>query len=111
MAAHDVAGPGPISGAAVAWRQRPRLAGARAAAALRAVSARAPTVAVAAWLLVPLAAGALLACWALLDRHPTGVAGDRLAATPTGLQLALIVLLAFAMPAQVVAWFRAVAAG
>jgi hydrogenase-4 component F len=71
----------------------------------------APTVAVAAWLLVPLAAGALLACWALLDRHPTGVAGDRLAATPTGLQLALIVLLAFAMPAQVVAWFRAVAAG
>ena len=29
-----------------------------------------PTVAVAAWLLVPLAAGALLACWALLERRP-----------------------------------------
>ena len=70
-----------------------------------------PTVAVAAWLLVPLATGALLTCWALLDRPPDGVAADRLAAAPIWLQLALVVLLAFAMPAQVVAWFHAVAAG
>ena len=71
----------------------------------------APAVAVAAWLLAPLAVGALLACWALVERRPAGVAADRLAATPVRLQLALIVLLAFAMPAQVVAWFHAVAAG
>ena len=32
-----------------------------------------PTVAVAAWLLVPLAAGALLACWALLERGRTAL--------------------------------------
>ena len=70
-----------------------------------------PTVAVAAWLLVPLATGALLACRALLEPRPDGVATDWLAATPIWLQLALVVLLAFAMPAQVVAWFRAVAAG
>ena len=62
-----------------------------------------PTVAVAAWLLVPLAAGVLLACWALLERRPAGVATGWLAATPVWLQLALIVLLAFAMPAR---WSR-----
>jgi hydrogenase-4 component F len=70
-----------------------------------------PTVVVATWLLAPLAAAALLACWALLDRRPAEVAAVRLAATPIWLQLALMVLLAFAMPAQVVAWFRMVATG
>jgi hydrogenase-4 component F len=65
-----------------------------------------PTVAVAAWLLVPLAAGVLLASWAMIERRPDGM--------PSGLiwlHLTLVVLLAFVMPDQVVAWFRVVAAG
>jgi hydrogenase-4 component F len=70
-----------------------------------------PTVAVAAWLLVPLAAGVLLAVRALLERRPVGVAAGWVAATPVGLQLALGVLLALAMPGPLAAWFRAVAAG
>jgi hypothetical protein len=70
-----------------------------------------PTVAVAAWLLVPLAAGVLLAVMAVLERRPAGVPNGWLAATPVGLQLALVVLLAFAMPGPLAAWFRTVAAG
>jgi hydrogenase-4 component F len=69
-----------------------------------------PTVAVSAWLLVPLAVGVLLTVWALLERRPAGIAADRLAAAPIWLPLALMVLLAFAMPGQVVAWFRVAAA-
>jgi hydrogenase-4 component F len=71
----------------------------------------APTAAVAAWLLVPLAAGALLTVWALLARRPAGVPTNRMGQVAVWLQLALAALLAFAMPAPVVAWFRTVAAG
>jgi hydrogenase-4 component F len=69
-----------------------------------------PTVAVAAWLLVPLGAGVLLATWALIERRPAGVPADWVAVTPVWLQLVLVALLAFAMPAPVVAWLRTVAA-
>ena len=58
-----------------------------------------PTVAIAAWLLVPLAAGALLVTGALLERCPSGVAADWATATPVWLQLAIVALLAFALPA------------
>lgn len=70
-----------------------------------------PTVAVAPWLLVPLAISVLLTVWALLERRPGGMAADWVAAPPIWLQLALVMLLAFAMPAPVAAWFRGVAAG
>jgi hydrogenase-4 component F len=71
----------------------------------------APTIAVTAWLMVPLAVGAVVAAWALLARRPAGVPNDWIAATPGWLQIAIVVVLAFAMPGPVVAWFRAVAAG
>jgi hydrogenase-4 component F len=58
-----------------------------------------PTVAVAALLLVPLAAGVLLVTGALVARCPTGVAADWATATPVWLQLAIVALLAFAVPA------------
>ena len=58
-----------------------------------------PTVAVSAWLLVPLAAGVLLATSALVGRCPSGVAADWATATPVWLQLAIVTLLAFALPA------------
>jgi hydrogenase-4 component F len=61
-----------------------------------------PTVAVAAWLLVPLGAGVLLATWALIERRPAGAPGDWIAVAPVWLQLVLVALLAFAMPA----WLR-----
>jgi hypothetical protein len=70
-----------------------------------------PAVAVAAWLLVPLAGGVLLVTWALIERRPAGVPASVVAAMPIWLQLALVMLLAFAMPEPVVTWFRAVAAG
>jgi hypothetical protein len=62
-----------------------------------------PTVAVAGWLLVPLGAGVLLATWALIERRPAGVPADWVARTPVWLHLALVALLAFAMPAPVAA--------
>ncbi len=70
-----------------------------------------PTAAVAAWLLVPLAAGVLVTVWALVAQRPAGVPADWVAAAPIWLQLALVVLLALAMPGPVVAWFRSMAAG
>lgn len=69
-----------------------------------------PTVAVSAWLVVPFAAGVLLATCALLERRPAGISSRWPDATPVWLQLALIVLLALAMPARVVALFPAVVA-
>jgi hypothetical protein len=69
-----------------------------------------PTVAVAPWLLAPLAVGVLLAAWGMLERCPAGVAADWVAATPAWLQVALVVLLAFAMPGPLGGWLR-VAAG
>jgi hypothetical protein len=69
------------------------------------------TVAVAAWLVVPLASGALLTAWALLRRCPAGRTVDWIAAAPVWLQVAIVVLLAFAMPAPVAAWFRTASAG
>jgi hydrogenase-4 component F len=58
-----------------------------------------PTMAVAAWLLVPLAAGVLLASGAQLERCPSDVTPDWATATSVWLQLAIVVLLAFALPA------------
>ena len=49
--------------------------------------------------LVPLAAGVLLVTGALVARCPTGVAADWATATPVWLQLAIVALLAFAVPA------------
>jgi hydrogenase-4 component F len=74
-----------------------------------------PTVAVAPWLLAPLAVGMLLAAWGMLERCPVSVAADWVAAdwvaaTPAWLQVALVVLLAFAMPGPLGGWFP-VAAG
>jgi hydrogenase-4 component F len=57
-----------------------------------------PTVAVAAWLMVPLGAGVLLAICALVARCPSGVLVDWTTATPVWLQLAIVALLAFALP-------------
>ena len=70
-----------------------------------------PTVAVDPWLLVPLAAGVLLTVSALLGRCPGGMRAYPVAATPIWLQLVLVMLLGFAMPSQVAAWFSEVAAG
>ena len=56
-------------------------------------------MAVAAWLLVPLAAGVLLASGAQLERCPSDVTADWATATSVWLQLAIVVLLAFALPA------------
>jgi hypothetical protein len=58
-----------------------------------------PTVAVAAWLMVPLATGVLLATAALVERCPSGVPADWATAAPVWLQLAIVALLAFALPA------------
>ncbi len=58
----------------------------------------APAAAVGWWLLAPLAAGALMAASALLERRPAGVSVDWVAAAPVWLQLGLILLLAFATP-------------
>jgi hydrogenase-4 component F len=66
----------------------------------------APTVAVSAWLLVPLGGGVLLATWALIERRPAGVPADWIAAAPVWSQLVLVALLAFAMPT----WLRTAAA-
>ncbi len=65
-----------------------------------------PTVAIAAWLLLPLAVGVLLTVWPLLERCPT----TTVHATPIWLQVAVIVVLAFA-PGPLVTWLRAAAAG
>jgi hydrogenase-4 component F len=62
-----------------------------------------PTVAVATWLLLPLAAGVLLAVWALLERRPVGLPAGWAATTPIRLQLVLVALLALAMPGPLVA--------
>ena len=59
--------------------------------------------------------GVLLAAWGMLERCPVSVAADWVAAdwvaaTPAWLQVALVVLLAFAVPGPLGGWFR-VAAG
>jgi hydrogenase-4 component F len=68
------------------------------------------------WLLLPLGAGVLLIAGSLIGGLPApGAArasGDReglLELAPIWLQLALVVLLAVAMPSPVVAWFRTMA--
>jgi len=60
---------------------------------------------------VPLAIGVLLMVWALLEHRPVGMSAQWVAAPPIWLQLALVMLLAFAMPSPVAAWFRGIAAG
>lgn len=69
------------------------------------------------WLLLPLAAGALLAAGSLLRGRPAmGATRDAirpanlLELVPVWLQLALVVLLAVAMPGPIVGWFRTMAA-
>jgi hydrogenase-4 component F len=69
------------------------------------------------WLLLPLAIGALLTTGSLIGGPPTpGIARDGcspaavLALAPVWLQLALVVLLAVAMPGPVAGWFRTMAA-
>ena len=72
------------------------------------------------WLLLPLGCGVLLTCWGLLSRlpmlaslavaPPRNVPFEVAALAPIWLQLALLVLLAFAMPGPVVDWFNAMAA-
>ena len=69
------------------------------------------------WLLLPLAAGALLAAGSLLRGRPTmGATRDAIRPTnllelaPVWLQLALVVVLAVAMPGPVAGWFRTMAA-
>ena len=57
-----------------------------------------PTVAVAPVLLLPLAVGVLLAAVALTGRRPAGATAGWVAATPVWLQLAVIAVLAFAVP-------------
>jgi hypothetical protein len=52
----------------------------------------------------------LLAAWGMLERCPVSFAADWIAATPAWLQVALVVLLAFAMPGPLGGWFP-VAAG
>ena len=64
----------------------------------------APAAAVAGWLLLPLAAGVLLAVWALGMRPPPDVPAVRLAVSPIWLQLALVALLAVAIPGMI-GWF------
>jgi hydrogenase-4 component F len=72
----------------------------------------------AAWLLLPLAAGVLMTSLAMLARLPaspsTTPRGNSLSdvalLTPVWLQLALVVVLALAMPGAVAAWFAAAAA-
>jgi formate hydrogenlyase subunit 3/multisubunit Na+/H+ antiporter MnhD subunit len=70
-----------------------------------------PTAAYSAWLLAPLGVGALLACSGVFARwpteQPTGDPPPMLA--PMWLALAVVVLLAFAMPRQVADWFGAMA--
>jgi hydrogenase-4 component F len=69
------------------------------------------------WLLLPLGAGALLAAGSQLGGRPaTGVAREAirpanlLELAPVWLQLAVVVLLAVAMPGPVVGWLRTIAA-
>ncbi len=69
------------------------------------------------WLLLPLGAGVLLTAGSLLVGRPaSGVARDAirpanlLELAPVWLQLALVVLLAVAIPGPVVGWFRTMAA-
>jgi hydrogenase-4 component F len=76
-----------------------------------------PTADYAPWLLLPLAAGVLLTTGALLGGLRTlGAAHDGsspaglLDLAPIWLQLALVALLAVAMPGPVVGWFRTMAA-
>jgi hydrogenase-4 component F len=64
----------------------------------------APAAAVAMWLLIPLAAGVLLAVWALGAQQPLDTVAIRLAVSPIWLQLALVALLAMAIPGMV-GWF------
>jgi hydrogenase-4 component F len=65
------------------------------------------TVAIAAWLLLPLAAGALLTALVLLERRPaTWEFAPRI-----WFQVALLVVLAFALPRPVLEWVRVAAPG
>ena len=76
-----------------------------------------PTVDYAPWLLLPLGAGALLTtgsltreCTAPGAARETSNGANPLELAPIWLQLALVVLLAVAMPGPVVGWFRTMAA-
>ena len=64
----------------------------------------APVAAVGVWLLVPLAAGVLLAVWALGAQQPPETAAIEPAVSPIWLQLALVALLAVAIPGMI-GWF------
>ncbi len=76
-----------------------------------------PVADYAPWLLLPLAAGVLLTTGALLGglrglgaAHDGSSRAGLLELAPIWLQLALVVLLAVAMPGPVVGWFRTMAA-
>jgi len=69
-----------------------------------------PIASASMWLLLPLAVAALLTTSALLRRCPAGWPADPVAAAPVWLQLAMVALLAFAMPLPAVTWFGAMAA-
>ena len=61
-----------------------------------------PTVALQAWLLAPLAAGALLTSCALLAHRPTAAPANWRTSMPIWLQLSVMILLAFALPTRTV---------
>ncbi len=72
----------------------------------------APTATASIWLLLAVGAGALLTSLPLIRRLPRPTSSlDSLVSAPVWLQLGLVALLAFAMPAPIVGWFHAVANG
>lgn len=68
-----------------------------------------PAVALTPWLLLPLAAGVLMASTALLPRRPVRQAADWMAMAPVWLQLGLAAVLALSMPEPLRDWFQMVA--
>lgn len=68
-----------------------------------------PMVAAPPWLLLAAGVGAVLTGWSLVHRLPRVAAPDPLGSAPIWLQLAVAAVLALAMPAHVVDWFRALA--
>jgi len=68
-----------------------------------------PAVALTPWLLLPLAAGVLMASTALLPRRPVRHYADWMAMAPVWLQLGLAAVLALAMPEPLRDWFQLVA--
>lgn len=61
------------------------------------------------WLLLPLGVGAVLTGYGVLARLPQPAAARQLERAPMWLQLAVVALLAFAMPRQLFDWFASVA--